>query len=318
MTGPHHRDAPALTPLTPGALDALVAFIEAHPAPGAPALEAKRFLTSLVRGPDAVLARPSVQAPSVVASLIDTCENTADSAELLLLGCGPDGAHELPALLDDGVRAAKLGPRRALDVTLREEGPWTLAMLHAAGFRYAYTLHELTRPITPEDLTIPPPGSLPAGLRWTTLGPERAADYRLLVRAAMSGVEGTLFPPEADFLANTRLFASTGRIHVLVDDRALSKEPGMTAQPPLCAFVRVSVDARAHLGELRILGRAPAYRALGLGPHVVARGLRAVAEAGARTAELSVAASNPRALALYERCGFQSLRATHSFRCTLR
>ena len=89
-----------------------------------------------------------------------------------------------------------------------------------------------------------------------------------------------------------RRFAAAGNIHVLLDE---GTQNGPDA--PLAAFVRVRLNADTGVGELCILGRAPAYRGLGLGANIVARGLQAVASGGARQAELSVAASNPDASA---------------------
>ena len=67
-----------------------------------------------------------------------------------------------------------------------------------------------------------------------------------------------------------------------------------------------------------MLGRVPAYRGRGLGPRLVAEGLRVLREAGAGDVNLSVEVSNEQALALYRRFGFEVLTRTPVFALTLR
>jgi ribosomal-protein-alanine N-acetyltransferase len=71
-------------------------------------------------------------------------------------------------------------------------------------------------------------------------------------------------------------------------------------------------------GELRTVGRVPAYRGLGLGPRLVAEGLRLLAESGAPEIELSVEANNEGALRLYRKFGFEVLRRTPVLALSLR
>ena len=61
------------------------------------------------------------------------------------------------------------------------------------------------------------------------------------------------------------------------------------------------------------MGRLPAYRGRGLGPRLVAEGLRLLARAGAGDVELQVEADNERALDLYRRFGFDVVARTPVF-----
>ena len=80
----------------------------------------------------------------------------------------------------------------------------------------------------------------------------------------------------------------------------------------------VPIVPHGATGELRIVGRLPAYRGRGLGPRLVAEGLRLLAEAGAGDVDLQVEADNERALDLYRRFGFEVVARTPVFALALR
>ena len=71
-------------------------------------------------------------------------------------------------------------------------------------------------------------------------------------------------------------------------------------------------------GEVRTVGRVPTYRGRGLGPRLVAEGLRLLRADGAGDIDLAVEADNERALDLYRRFGFEVCRRTPVFALTLR
>jgi ribosomal protein S18 acetylase RimI-like enzyme len=84
----------------------------------------------------------------------------------------------------------------------------------------------------------------------------------------------------------------------------------------IAGVVRVALgDGR---GTIRILGRVPDYRGRGIGPRLVAEGLRLLRAGGAGDVELSVEAENERALELYRRFGFQVVTRTPALALTLR
>ena len=71
-------------------------------------------------------------------------------------------------------------------------------------------------------------------------------------------------------------------------------------------------------GELRIVGRVPAYRGRGLGPRLVAEGLRLLAEAGAGDVDLRWRPTMNARLDLYRRFGFEVVARTPVFALALR
>jgi ribosomal protein S18 acetylase RimI-like enzyme len=71
-------------------------------------------------------------------------------------------------------------------------------------------------------------------------------------------------------------------------------------------------------GEVRILGRVPAYRGQGLGPRLLSEGLRLLRAAAAGDVMLHVEAANDRALDLYRRFGFEVVTRTPVFARPLR
>ena len=289
---------------------ALSDFVRRHPARGAPVWEAERFLTTLVRGPEAVLVRPSREDPAAVAVMLDTCENGANAAELLLLGIDAVRATpaDLASIAAHGVRLAVTGPRTHLDIATYDGCPWPKEVLAQLGFAHAYSFFELERPLAGEPSI--PRSPLPAGLSWDTLAPARAEEYVALVRRVMRAIEGVNFPPREEYLAHTRAAAAAGHTRVLID----GSRPGA----PIVAWVRTTLDEPAKRGELMTLGRDDGFTGAGLGEHLVLEGMRAVAARGAEDAALQVAASNPKALGLYERMGFRIRQETKILRKPLR
>ena len=80
----------------------------------------------------------------------------------------------------------------------------------------------------------------------------------------------------------------------------------------------VQIATRGAHGDLRIVGRVPQYRGRGLGPRLVAEGLRLLREGGAGDVELSVEAKNDSALSLYRRFGFDVVSKTQVFTLRVR
>jgi ribosomal protein S18 acetylase RimI-like enzyme len=75
----------------------------------------------------------------------------------------------------------------------------------------------------------------------------------------------------------------------------------------------VQVINRGDRGELRIVGRTPAYRGMGIGPRLISEALRVLAAAGARGVSLEVEARNEDALALYQRFSFAVVTRAPTF-----
>ena len=79
---------------------------------------------------------------------------------------------------------------------------------------------------------------------------------------------------------------------------------GVSEEDDVAGFLRVSRRPDGD-GVLESLGRHPDFRGLGLGEHLVARGLNWLAELGAGDSWLEVAADNHAGLALYRSFGFR-------------
>lgn len=75
---------------------------------------------------------------------------------------------------------------------------------------------------------------------------------------------------------------------------------------------RVVVPPKADIHYLAHLGVAPLWRSRGIGAQLVDHLIRQGVALGRRTAALDVAATNPRAQALYERLGFVVTGTRHS------
>jgi ribosomal protein S18 acetylase RimI-like enzyme len=143
---------------------------------------------------------------------------------------------------------------------------------------------------------------LPATLKWQPLDLARIRDYHRVLSLAFGSIPGAFVAPVDEL------------------EQALRRAP----EPPLVLMqgerVRAYLQARLHhtelgpLGELRSLGRDPALRGLGLGDHIVRRGISELVARGATRLQLNVAAENSAALALYQRHGFTVIRRIPTMR----
>jgi ribosomal protein S18 acetylase RimI-like enzyme len=293
--------------LLPRDIDSLVAFIEANPLPTAPRGEARRLLTTLLRGDEAILAWPRREAVEIVAVVADVITNIADAAELLALGASTRDLAGIEWIRERGIDVARGGIRSALDIPVRAGGLWDAARLEHRGFKHAYSILEMRRALDPaEGSTFAARAAAPPGLTWHRLPPERAREYARLVVVAMAGIEGTNFPPEDEITAATARNAAQFRM-LAEGDRFVG-------------YVRV-VAHRAHgdvEAEIRGIGLHPDARRRGLGDLLVAKALEMSVDAGAHAATLEVAFSNPGAQRLYLRAGFQPSLEERVYRLPLR
>jgi ribosomal protein S18 acetylase RimI-like enzyme len=291
-------------PFSPARIDEIVAFCIASDSPYDGAL-LRRLMLDLTSAPAGVLVVEDAEGPALVATVIDRTANGADAANLELLGVRGSIPAEVfgRAVVDEALAFARGGPRRALQVLLPPVAAGiadAAAVLRAAGFVHAYEGFDMLRLAdAPEPA---PPALLAAGWRWETPDGERAPQVHAALRDIFAGAPSFNLSPLEEFRKAVASGAHTWR--VLLDGERIA---GL-----------VQVSAHGGRGELRTVGRVPAYRGAGLGPRLVAEGLRVLGAAGAAEVSLFVEARNEGALGLYRRFGFEVVSRVPCFTLALR
>jgi ribosomal protein S18 acetylase RimI-like enzyme len=251
---------------------------------------------------------------ALVATVIDRVSNGADAAGLETLGVRAAPAAEafVRLVVEPAVAFARAGERRKLQIPLPPSVSAAGGLeqaLGAAGFVHDYDSLQMRRPAS---VPAPaPPGPLPPGWSWATVDAARAdATHAALIEMFRDHPATNLMP-----LPDFRQAIATGAVSwkALLDG---DRQDPQGRQGRIAGLVRV-VPHGVH-GEIRVLGRAPAYRGQGLGPRLMAEGLRLLAATGAGDVELSVEAANERALDLYRRFGFEVVTRTPVFTTSLR
>ena len=303
MTSSPSSDLLRRLPFAPAHAGAIIAFCAAHGSFDAGLL--RRLLLDLTSDPAGVVVIGDGAGPVLVCTVVDRVHNGADAAHLETLGVRAPlpAAAFVHLVLTPALAFARGGARRALYVpapTERSPADETERALRDAGFTHAYDGFEMRR-----DGTAPAPAPqdpLPAGWSWAALdgGLIDAAHAALL--EMFRGAPSFSLSPLAGF---RRLVASGATVwRALLDGERIA------------GLVHIAVDGAR--GELRTVGRHPAYRGQGLGPRLVAEGLRLLRAGGAGDVDLDVEAANESALALYRRFGFEVQTRTPVFGLTLR
>lgn len=260
-------------------------------------------LTRIIAGPEAVCDLWRAGERVGVAVSIDNCQTEGNAAELSVFLTHRDDHAGLAALLDWGEARARAAGRSNVDVPEWSGLRLPVDVLSARGYRVGHVMYTMDRGADAPAVPVPPP--LPAGWSWRKVDDTWVRGYYDTVRAAMAEVPGAFVSDFASFAARLPVFDPPPL--VLVDHGA---------PPAVAGFLRVTRVAD-DLGELSLVGRHPRCRGLGLGPHLVARGLALLAELGLPRARLEVAAGNRRALTLYERAGFAVSASMNVFRRSL-
>jgi len=290
-------------PFAPADVDAVVAFCAAHGRIRDVSL-LRSLLLDLTSDPTGVIVLEDGGDVALVAAAVDRVSNGADAANLETLGVrvAPAAATFMQLVVEPALAFARAGERRALQVAL----PPSLTaaggfdeVLRAAGFGHAYDSFEMLRPAS-----APPPGSpeaLPPGWSWVDLDAARADAAHAALLEIFRGAPSTSAKPLADF----RQAVATGAIwRALLDgDR-------------IAGLVRIASDGAR--GQVRVLGRVPAYRGQGIGPRLLAEALRLLGTRGVGDVNLDVEAANERALDLYRRFAFEVVERTPVFARALR
>lgn len=286
------------------ALDALAPFLAAQRIPTVEADMAARLLGPLCRGDDARWAVVDDEGWRLAGVVVDTCASADDVADLYPVAGDPRQVTgvELDRLLATAEQITAEGPRRSLEVALLPDRMHWAPGLRARGYELAYTLIRMRRPPTPVVEVTPP-----SGWRWAPVSPAFLADYAHVVRLAFANVPGTMIPEWEEFQRSA--LAARLPAHVLLrgaQDRVVA---GREVLGEVVGYARVE---ERHTEEERILevaaiGRHPALRGAGLGDVLLTYALTLALDQAPDGIELSVAAQNLAATALYQRHGFVSV-----------
>jgi ribosomal protein S18 acetylase RimI-like enzyme len=287
-------------PFAPGDADALVAFCDANGG-----THDTRLLLRLTSGEEGVVVVGDDDGTRLAAIVVDRIRNGADAANLETIGVRaplPADAY-IRLVVEPSVAFVRSGERRALHVIVPPAptpAAGAEAALRDAGFSHLYDTYEMRRP---QSAPLPEaPAPLPGGWSWVVVDEARAEEAHAALVEMFRDALATSVMPLADFRAAVASGAAVWR--ALLDGERIA------------GVVRVL--AHGARGELRILGRAPAYRGRGLGPRLVGEGLRLLREAGAGDVDLSVEVANESALSLYLRFGFEVVTRTPVFGLALR
>lgn len=273
------------------ALDELLSFVERHPCGTVSPTMHRPLLSSVCRGPDAILDLAIDGERVLVGAVIDTCASATDGAELLVLGLDPRADREalLRRVVAEALAIGRAGPRSSLEIS--DEALWSQALLESLGFRVAYRSHRMER--EPAPLSESP--ALPEGSCWSDVDGPRVAALHGCATGAYAKVPGSFVPPLDRYAAALAQHAVPSRILVRGGE--------------VLAFVRVT-PGPGDTGEISSLGRDPGQKGRGLGPVALHEGMRRLAELGARRFSLDVVAQNTTALRLYRSAGFETVSSS--------
>jgi ribosomal protein S18 acetylase RimI-like enzyme len=298
-------DSPRRIPFAPADADEIIAFCRARSdAFDAPLL--RRLLLDLTSDPAGVIVVRDADGIQVVSTVVDRVRNGADAASLEILGVrAPLTAAQFARLVvEPAVAFVRAGDRLALHVPLDASlvpADGAEQALRDAGFAHAYDSYRMRRDRSTPDQLIE---ALPDGWYWAALDEFRIADAHASLLEMFHGAPSFSLSPLAQFQKAVASGATTWR--VLLDGHAIA------------GLVHVSFDEGLdgrRRGEVRTIGRMPAYRGRGLGPLLLREGLRLL---GQVDIDLVVEAKNVAALALYRRFGFEPTAETPVFALKLR
>jgi ribosomal protein S18 acetylase RimI-like enzyme len=275
-------------------LEEALAFAARHPVGHLDEPTRRRLLTLLTSGPaGAIVVGDEGGALRLVAAVVDVIDDPAAPAQLSILGALPGltGAAFAGEVLAPARAFARAVGRRVLEVARPTFVTDVDEVLARAGFSLGHETFAMRRARAAVDGPEPAP---PSGWRWAPLDDALVGPVHAALFETFRGASGTTLPPLDAFRRGA--FVSPPGWHALLDGDAVA------------GLVRVS--AVGGSGEVRILGRAPAYRGRGLGRLLLDRALRLLAAAGARAVTLEVTAKNERAIDLYRAFEFEVVERT--------
>ncbi len=275
-------------------------FAARHPAGHLDDALRRRLITQLTSAPAGTIVLGDGRGQlRLVATVVDVISDPAAPAELIVLGARPGlpGVVFADEVLAPARAFARAVGRRSVDAPQPACVVDAAEAFARAGFAFAYETVAMRREGAPLDALAP---ELPRGWRWAPLDDALVALAHAALYEIFRGAPSFTLPPLEAFRAGA--FQPAPGWHLLLEGDTLA------------GLVRLA--ANGVKGELRVVGRASAYRGRGVGRLLVDRGLRLLAEAGARTVTLEAAAKNDRALALYRAFDFEIVERTPVFSAT--
>jgi ribosomal protein S18 acetylase RimI-like enzyme len=305
---PAAADTPRRIPFAADDADEVIAFCVAQDsAYDAPLL--RRLLLDLTSDARGVIVVRDAAGIALVATVVDRARNGADAASLETLGVrAPLEAPDLARLvIEPAIAFSRAGERRALHVPLPPAlmpADGAEQVLRDAGFAHAYDTYEMRRPPSAPDAASL--DVLPDGWCWAALDESRVEAAHAALAEMFHGAPSFSLGPLDGFRRAVASGATTWR--VLLDGQRIAG---------LLHVARHETPGGQPFGEVRTIGRAPAYRGRGLGPRLLREALNLLGGDG-REIRLTVEAKNVDALALYRRFGFEPASQTPVFALTLR
>lgn len=214
-------------------------------------------------------------------------------------------------LLREGVGFARLVHQRhhpdldlAIDVRCPEDSPGHSALYEREGFRRIRRYQEMARPLSGEF----PPATAPAGMAVEAWSEETDPEFMAVRNAAFQDHWGSALHTPESWRARARSAGFYPELTFLARDAA-------TGRPAGIALSHRWPDEGGPEGldavRIQVIATVREFRKRGVAAGLIARVLAEAADRGHRRISLYVDASNPTgAVAVYERAGFETVRAT--------
>jgi ribosomal protein S18 acetylase RimI-like enzyme len=279
-------------------LDEVLTFCARAPVGHFDAALRRRLLMQLTSDPTGTIVLADQEGLSVVATVIDVIADPRAAAELVVLGArGPVAAAAfVKGVLDPASRFAGGVGRAALILARPAFVAGIDGQLERSGFVFAYEScrMRLCGGVRLDALVIQPPD----GWRFVAMDDALVRPSHAVLIEIFRGMASATLPPFEEFRV-AALTAIPGW-RVLLDGGTVA------------GLVRLSIDGAE--GEVRVLGRRPAYRGRGIGRVLLDHGLRVLASFDVNTVHLEVEARNDRALDLYRSFDFEVVERTSYLR----
>ena len=261
------------------ALEELVAYCIAHPAPDA---DAERFLRHLSSGLTAVIDRRDA---GIVCVILDRALSAEGMAPFHAVGCANEAinAETAQAVLSDAFATAGRLGLRGLDLMI--DALWVphRGLMEAMGVALAYRDLDMRC----DDTDWGADKALPDGLVWQDLTPDRTDAYLGLHKTAFTRILGVYFP---DISEQRRVLAmGSARVRLLMEED----------------HIRAALRYKPDSAFLHSIVRDPAVKGRGFGRLVLDEARR---QLPGRALALNVVSSNRTAIDLYRRHGFEIVR----------